>query len=346
MNHSHLAGLTTGTFDELYVKIPANDSLIDVAETCVVVAGLAEQGEIDINNIGGLQQDVADLQTKQETLDSQIQTKQHILTATFPLKIQDDNISLGFLSTEDAQLAAQERAQHLLATNTNTATIAAHEATIAAHEDTLAEYQILLDQLVTLLPPPPGSDYVELNGTTNHIAFPSGFTDIFDWSKSWSLGVDFYGLPDEAGDGSKASLFSSGGSHLTLHRPGGATGQNVNYSSFNTCSNNLYNVSGRANANTWYSPLPDSRILYSFDHTTKQLQYVIGTKGGSWNRRANISIPDSFLTVQILGDDLNFGLGFSGTGGAGFSSVRWMGSVGDIIVSKHAWNDAAISEIF
>ena len=346
MNHSQLTGLTTGTFDELYVKNPANDSLIDVAETCVVVAGLAEQGEIDINNIGGLQQDVADLQTKQETLDSQIQTKQHILTATFPLKIQDDNISLGFLSTEDAQLAAQERAQHLLATNTNTATIAAHEATIAAHEATLAEYQILLDQLVTLLPPPPGSDYVELNGTTNHIAFPSGFTDIFDWSKSWSLGVDFYGLPDEAGDGSKASLFSSGGSHLTLHRPGGPTGQNVNYSSFNTCSNNLYNVSGRANANTWYSPLPDSRILYSFDHTTKQLQYVIGTKGGSWNRRANISIPDSFLTVQILGDDLNFGIGFSGTGGAGFSSVRWMGSVGDIIVSKHAWNDAAISEIF
>ena len=84
MNHSQLTGLTVGTFDELYVKSPSDDSLIDVAQTCIVVAGLAQQGQININDIGGLQQDVVDLQNKQETLDSQIQAKQNSLTATFP----------------------------------------------------------------------------------------------------------------------------------------------------------------------------------------------------------------------------------------------------------------------
>ena len=43
---------------------------------------------------------------------------------------------------------------------------------------------------------------------------------------------------------------------------------------------------------------------------------------------------------------MNFGLGFSGTGGANFSSVLWMGGIGDMIVSKHAWNDVQISEYF
>ena len=102
-----------------------------------------------------------------------------------------------------------------------------------------------------------------------------------DWNKSWSLGVDFYTLPDEAGDNSKASLFSSGGGQLTLSRQGAPTGQNANWGSYNTADDNLYNVTGRANTNTWYSPLPDSRILYSFDHTTSKLQYIIGSKGGS-----------------------------------------------------------------
>ena len=151
-------------------------------------------------------------------------------------------------------------------------------------------------------------------------------------------------FPDEAGDGSKASLFSSGGGHLTLHRQGAPTGQNVNFSSYNTANSNFYNVYGRANANTWYSPLPDSRLLYSFDHTTSKLQYFIGSKGGGWARRANISIPASFADVQIVGDELNFGQGFSGTGDTNFSSVFWMGGIGDMVVSKHTWNDAAVSK--
>ena len=131
----------------------------------------------------------------------------------------------------DAINAAQERIAHLSATNQNTTDIAALQATVAAQTATInaqgaviVEHQLLLDQLVTLLPPPPGNYYIELNVTTNHIAFPSGFSDVLDWTKSWSLGAEFYSLPNEAGDGSKASLFSSGGGHLTLTRQGASTG--------------------------------------------------------------------------------------------------------------------------
>ena len=108
----------------------------------------------------------------------------------------------------------------------------------------------------------------------------------------------------------------------------------------------LYQTTGRANSNTWTSPLPDSRLLYSYNHTTQKLEYFIGEKGGSYSRKSNISIPNSFATVQILGPGLEFGKPFSGEGGAGFSSIHWMGGVGDMIISKHSWNTAQVTEYF
>ena len=87
-------------------------------------------------------------------------------------------------------------------------------------------------------------------------------------------------------------------------------------------------------------------MLYSFSHITKKIQDFIRSKGGGWARRANINIPDTFADVQILGDELNFGLGFNGTGGANFSSQLWMGGVGDMLVSKYALNNAAVTEYY
>ena len=80
-------------------------------------------------------------------------------------------IAFGFLVGSDALNAAQERIAHLTATDQNTTDIAALQATVAAQTTTInaqgaviVEHQNLLDQLVTLLPPPPGNDYIELTG--------------------------------------------------------------------------------------------------------------------------------------------------------------------------------------
>ena len=57
----------------------------------------------------------------------------------------------------------------------------AHLDSITALETTVAAQQVLLDQLVTLLPPPPaGNDYIFLNGITSHISFPFGF--LISWT--------------------------------------------------------------------------------------------------------------------------------------------------------------------
>ena len=86
-----MAGLTTGRFSELYVKMPP-DNLYEIVAT--VQTGLSGQND-----------DQAQIE---QDLQDQINGKQHVLTATFPLKIQGDVISLGFLGTEDVTIAAQE----------------------------------------------------------------------------------------------------------------------------------------------------------------------------------------------------------------------------------------------
>ena len=215
--YSQLLNTTSGKFDELYVRVPPSNDYVDVATIAVDVSTLQSEITTNSDELTDQQVTIDALIDKDNTLQDLIDTKQDILTAQWPIRINGNVISFGFWADLQAQLAS-------------------HEASIAAR-------QLLLDQLVTLLPPvPPAADYVLLNGISSHISFPSGFSDVLDWTKSWSLGVDFYTLPDAAGDNIKASLFSSGGSHLTLHRSGAPAGNGVNWGSDNTCCNNLYNV--------------------------------------------------------------------------------------------------------
>ena len=347
MNQSQMTGLTTGVFDTLYVRLPP-DELVSVADTIGKVEQLESGASTQNQELQALQEDVDELtsdvealQIKQETRDNEIQSKQNILTARFPLKIQDDIISLGFLSTQDAEAAAIARAGHLQATDLNTANVTELQALVADQATLISQLRADVDGL---LPATTVWAYAELTGNS-YIQFDSGFDDAFDWTKSWSAGVDLFTLPDTIGDNLKGSLFTSGGGALTLHRSG-PPGISQNYGSYNSSCKNLYNVIGRANANTWSSPLPNSRLLYVFDHTTSKLQYFIGSKGGSYSRKANITVPGTFSEVQQLGSGLEFGKAWSGTGGANFSGHGWVGGVGAMLVTTHAMTDDDIAEYF
>ena len=60
------------------------ECLIDVVETRIVVANQQGQGEVTINNISDIQEDVATLQSKPVSLTDALQANQNTLTKTFP----------------------------------------------------------------------------------------------------------------------------------------------------------------------------------------------------------------------------------------------------------------------
>ena len=171
MQHSQLLNITSGVFDTLHVKV--DQELANVADTSVQVMQLETETNAQDQNVQQLQSDVTQLQSdvvdlgdKQTVLSNDIQTKQNILTARFPLTIHDDVISLGFLSTADAEAAAIAQAGHLQATELHTTKLTELQTLVADQAALIIQLRADVD---SCLPPPPGSDYIELNGTVKYI---------------------------------------------------------------------------------------------------------------------------------------------------------------------------------
>merc|ERR1712020_131272 len=116
--------------------MPPEDQYENVAE---VLTGLSTDSESHTNT--------------EQQLQQQIDQKQNILTARFPLKIQDDVISLGFLSTADAEQAAIERAAHLQATVALQEQVAELNTQVEANKVQIARLEADLAQLLAQQPP-------------------------------------------------------------------------------------------------------------------------------------------------------------------------------------------------
>ena len=153
--------------------------------------------------------------------------------------------------------------------------------------------------------------YIFLNGESE-IVFSSGADDLLDWTKSWCLALDIVYTPgDWAADNLKMSIFSSGGSHLTLQRAGAS--ESANMGSYNTSKEDLYHTTARAQANTWAPITADSRILYMYDHTEQKLSYYLGSRTeGTYARKAHMSIPQTMVDLQVNGGQPN-----------DFGQLRW-----------------------
>ena len=129
MQQSQMTGLTTGTFDTLYVKVPPDQDLVNVANMVYKVEQLETEANILDGNVEQLLDDVTQLQTdvvtladKQTLIETEVGTKQNTLTAQWPLHLNNDVLSFGFQVESDiAGLQAQIDAQAV--------TLAAHEAT-------------------------------------------------------------------------------------------------------------------------------------------------------------------------------------------------------------------------
>ncbi len=185
--------------------------------------------------------------------------------------------------------------------------------------------------------------YIDLDGVNDYIEFDDLSTlNALDFTKNWSIGLTLVGVTGPSST-TKMTLLSRGGVHITLS----ANAASTNWGLYVTSNNDLYNVTSRAQANTWYAPNDFSRILFTYDATSKRLKYYLGDPStGSFAMRANLSIPQSMVDSQNIVGGLKVGCDWTGTGGSNFSGVNWNGGVNNLIGSSIVFSGPFVAEYF
>ena len=222
------------------------------------------------------------------------------------------------------------------------------ETELLAEKQTTQQLEINANRLdidFLLAQQPPANRYIYLNGTAGYLNFSAGGGDYLDFTKSWTVALSLEGLPDNPVDNHPLSCFGSGLVSLTLKR-GSAPGTG-NWGSYNSSNQNLYQTTGRFNANTWYAPGAASRVMWTYDATLKRLAYWLQeVAGGAFARRAYLAVPDTAIAAQGLGNDLCFGKAWTGEGGALFQGDWWNGGVNNLIAAKEVLTDSDIAELW
>ena len=88
-----------------------------------------------------------------------------------------------------------------------------------------------------------------------------------------------------------------------------------------------------------------SRIVYTYDPSTKKLSYYLSGAGG-YSRKAHISVPQSAIDIQETGADFSISQPFDGPGGVTFDGSRWQGGLDNLLLSKYTWTDEQLDELF
>ena len=169
---------------------------------------------------------------------------------------------------------------------------------------------------------------------------------MLDYTRDWTVGCSIQ-TQGEGVEGTNMTAFSSGGTALTLKVQGPPNGEGSTYGSYNSSNGpDLYHISGRWQSNTWASPSDDSRLLWVYTAADKKLAYYISYADDSYSRKANISVPQTAIDEQILGNELAFGKAWTGPGGAAFSGTGYQAIMIHWVLSPHAWSEEELVEYF
>ncbi len=186
--------------------------------------------------------------------------------------------------------------------------------------------------------------YIDLDGANDYIEFTvgAGTDHVMDFTKDFSIGITLVGVTGPSAT-AKMNLFSRGGVHYTLS----ANAASTNWGLYVTSDSDLYNGAKRAQANTWYAPSDFSRILFTYNATTKRLKYFLGEPStGTYAMRANLAIPQTMVDGQDISGNLSIGKSWSGVGGSGFSGIHWNGGVNNLICSNMEFVGPQLDEFF
>ena len=176
--------------------------------------------------------------------------------------------------------------------------------------------------------------YIDLDGAQSYVEFTGlqgGTEDVLDWTKDWSIGVTLVGLGATTNDNQMMTLFSNGNNAIYLRRGGSNWG--------------LY-VTGNANlqhgANTWVAPTATSRILLTFDATSKRLKYYLGEPStGAYAQRANLLVNSNTL-INEVGTSLCIGKKVTTNIGA----IAWEGGINNLIIADRVLEGPQVTEFF
>jgi len=183
--------------------------------------------------------------------------------------------------------------------------------------------------------------YIDLDGVNDFIEFDNADA-VLDFTQDWSIGITLVGVTGPSSP-ENMTLFSRGGVQITLK----AWDISTNWGLYVTSNNDLYNSSNRAQANTWYRPTDFSRILFTYNATSKRLKYYLGDpSNGTFAMRANLSIPQSMIDGQNITGGLKIGESWSGVGGSYFSGINWNGGVNNLIGSDMEFTGPFLNEYF
>jgi len=183
--------------------------------------------------------------------------------------------------------------------------------------------------------------YIDLDGVNDYIEFDNADA-VLDFTQDWTIGVTLVGVTG-ASSPKNMTLFSRGGVHITLKAHEGSS----NWGLYVTSNNDLYNGTSRAQANTWYAPNDFSRIMFTYNATTKRLKYYLGDPAtGTYAMRANLAIPQSMVDSQDIAGGLKIGGEWTGVGGSSFSGINWNGGVNNLIGSDMEFSGPFVEEYF
>lgn len=187
--------------------------------------------------------------------------------------------------------------------------------------------------------------YIELDGANDYIEFTTvgaSANNVLDFTQDWSVGITLVGVTGPS-SAKKMTLFSRGGLHITLNAQAGSS----NWGLYVTSNNDLYNTDKRAQANTWYAPSDFSRLLFTYNATTKRLKYFIGDPAtGTYAQRANLAIPQTMVDGQDITGGICIGKSWSGTGGSTFSGINWDGGLNNFVCASMELTGPQLVEYF
>ena len=148
--------------------------------------------------------------------------------------------------------------------------------------------------------------YLELDGSNDYINLIDVPTDVMDYTKSWSLGIELDGLVDPVNDSTYITLFKRGNNEVTLRKGGTNWGIYVYSAGVSV-----------AQANTWRAPYAGSKILVV--STGSRIRYYLNGE-----QRANMLV-NSNVSLQDPSGDLEIGNG-------GQRGSNWTGGVNNLMI--------------